>query len=66
MTTPSNGHECCTSAMMKRELGGMLDSELRVYGVEGLSVADASIFPFLPAGAPMSTGYAVAEKVSDL
>lgn len=61
--TPSNGHECCTSPMMARWLGGVVDSAFRVYGVLGLSVVDASIFPFIPAGAPTSTVYAVAEKV---
>jgi hypothetical protein len=33
----------------------VLDSKARVYGVSGLRVVDASSFPILPPGHPMST-----------
>lgn len=61
---PTNGHECCTAAMMPRELGGVVDDQLRVYGVEGLRVADISFFPMAVGGAPSATMYATSEKVS--
>lgn len=59
-------HPTSTCSMMKREMGGVVDSELRVYGVKGLRVVDASIFPMVVAGHTSSTVYAVAEKVSVL
>lgn len=43
----------------------VIDSKCRVYGVERLRVVDASSFPFLPPGHPMSTVYALAEKIAD-
>jgi choline dehydrogenase len=33
----------------------VVDSRARVYGVTGLRVVDASAFPFIPPGYPMST-----------
>lgn len=44
----------------------VVDSEAKVFGVDGLRVVDASIFPFLPPGHPQSTIYALAEKISDI
>ena len=38
-------HPCGTCAMRPLAAGGVVDAQLRVYGVEGLRVADASIFP---------------------
>jgi choline dehydrogenase len=38
-------HPCGTCAMRPFAGGGVVDAQLRVYGVEGLRVADASIFP---------------------
>lgn len=57
-------HPTSTCSMSKRELGGVVDGELRVYGVKGLRVVDASVFPMAVAGHTSSTVYAVAEKVS--
>ncbi|CAD6593231.1 MAG: hypothetical protein ASARMPREDX12_006946 [Alectoria sarmentosa] len=42
----------------------VVDTRARVIGVEGLRVVDASAFPLLPPGHPMSTVYALAEKIA--
>lgn len=59
-------HPCGTCAMMPREDGGVVDPQLRVYGVNGLRVVDASIFPLIPRGNIQSSVYAVAEKAADM
>lgn len=66
LLNPSFDHPVGTAAMMPRKLGGVVDSCLRVYGVEGLWVADASMMPILPAAHTQATVYAVAEYASDL
>jgi choline dehydrogenase len=43
----------------------VIDSDAKVFGVDGLRVVDASSFPFLPPGHPTSTIYALAEKIAD-
>ncbi|KAI0379673.1 GMC oxidoreductase [Hypomontagnella monticulosa] len=63
---PSFDHPAGTAAMMPRELGGVVDSRLRVYGVKGLWVVDASVMPILPAAHTQATVYAVAEYAADL
>lgn len=48
-------HASCTCAMGKKTDDlAVVDSEGKVIGVEGLRVADASVFPFLPPGHPQS------------
>ncbi|KAI1475193.1 putative GMC oxidoreductase [Daldinia eschscholtzii] len=59
-------HACGTAAMMPRESGGVVDSNLKVYGVDGLRIVDASVFPLIPRGNIQSSVYAVAEKAADL
>jgi len=62
--SPSTFHPVGTSAMLPRELGGVVDQELRVYGVKRLSVVDASVMPDLPGAYTQQTAFAIAEKVS--
>jgi len=38
-------HPSCTCRMAPEQAGGVLDAQLRVHGVEGLRVVDASSFP---------------------
>ena len=44
----------------------MVDSELRVQGVEGLRVVDASVMPMVPRGNTNAPTIALAERASDL
>ncbi|KKA31082.1 hypothetical protein TD95_001793 [Thielaviopsis punctulata] len=64
VTDPSAAHECCTAAMMPRELGGVVDPKMKVYGVSGLRVIDVSFWPQILAAAPTATTYATGERVS--
>ncbi|KAL8950668.1 MAG: hypothetical protein Q9222_003305 [Ikaeria aurantiellina] len=66
ITVSSWQHPVGTCAMLPRKLGGVVDSKLRVYGVKGLRVVDASVMPIIPATHTSSTVYAVAEKAADL
>ncbi|KAK6200681.1 hypothetical protein LQW54_009642 [Pestalotiopsis sp. IQ-011] len=59
-------HLCGTAAMLPWENGGVVDSELRVYGVDGLRIVDASIFPLIPRGNIQSSVFAVAERAADI
>lgn len=59
-------HPAGTCKMGARELGGVVDQQLRVYGVQGLRVVDASVIPILPAAHTMTTVYAIAEKAADI
>ncbi len=64
--TVTEYHPIGTCAMLPREKGGVVDAELRVHGVDGLRVVDASIFPTHVQGNIVSLVYAVAEKAADL
>jgi choline dehydrogenase-like flavoprotein len=63
---PSLAHPCGTCVMMPEEKGGCVDKELKVYGVKGLRVVDASVMPLIVGTALQATVYAVAEKAADL
>jgi choline dehydrogenase len=54
-------HPTSTCAM-----GSVVDSELRVYGVEGLRVADASVMPEITRANTNAATIMIAEKAADL
>ncbi|ORY25063.1 GMC oxidoreductase-domain-containing protein [Naematelia encephala] len=62
----SNWHPIGTAAMMSRELGGVVDSRNRVYGVSNLRIVDASTLPFQVSAHLMSVLYGLSERASDL
>ncbi|KAJ1448016.1 GMC oxidoreductase-domain-containing protein [Pelagophyceae sp. CCMP2097] len=43
----------------------VVDNQLRVFGLEGLRVIDASVMPTLPGGQTCSSTIAIAEKIAD-
>jgi choline dehydrogenase len=59
-------HQCSTCRMGRDEAASVVDPRLRVYGVEGLRVADASIFPTIPTGNTNAPSIMVGERASDL
>lgn len=47
-------------------IGTVVDPQLRVFGIEGLRVADASVLPAVPRGNTNAPAIMVAEKAADL
>ncbi|PKS05490.1 hypothetical protein jhhlp_008868 [Lomentospora prolificans] len=62
----ANSHPLGSASMMARELGGVVDHELRVYGTANVRVVDASILPTQISGHLTAVLYGVAERASDL
>ena len=59
-------HASCTCAIGPREQNGVLDSNFRVHGTQGLRVVDASIFPRIPGFFIVSSIYMIGEKAADV
>jgi choline dehydrogenase len=47
-------HPTSTCRMAPLEINGVVDSQQRVYGIRGLRVCDASIFPWIVSGHTVS------------
>ncbi|KAL4876305.1 hypothetical protein BJY04DRAFT_210719 [Aspergillus karnatakaensis] len=62
----ANHHLLGTTAMLPRELGGVVNSNLTVYGTRNVRVVDASILPAQVSGHLTSIIYAVAERAGDV
>ncbi|KAI0782928.1 GMC oxidoreductase [Abortiporus biennis] len=56
-------HPVGTASMLPREDGGVVDSNLVVYGTKNIRVVDASIIPLVVSVPLQDTLYAIAEKV---
>lgn len=59
-------HPIATAAMMRRDLGGVVDAHLIVYDTANVRVVDASIMPLQVSAHLSSTVYGIAEKAADL
>ncbi|KAG6862501.1 hypothetical protein C0995_000049 [Termitomyces sp. Mi166 len=59
-------HPACTCRMAPQEMNGVVDSQLRVYGIQGLRVCDASVYPWIVSGHTCGACYAMAEKLADM
>ena len=51
---------------MGRDSMSVVDSELKVYGVEGLRIADASILPRVTTGNTMAPCVIIGERAAEL
>lgn len=52
--------------MLPKEVGGVVDETLKVYGTTNVRVVDASVMPLQICGHLQATVYAVAERAADL
>ncbi|KAK0193858.1 hypothetical protein F5146DRAFT_1101707 [Armillaria mellea] len=59
-------HPTSTCRMAPLEEGGVVDISFCVYGIQGLRVCDASVFPSIISGHTAGATFAVAEKLSDI
>jgi choline dehydrogenase len=59
-------HACCTCAIGPRNGLGVLDSNFKVHGTQGLRVVDASVFPRIPGFFIASAVYMIGEKAAEV
>jgi choline dehydrogenase len=64
--TAQSMHHWAGTCRMGQDGGAVVDEELRVHGVEGLRVADASVMPNIPSGNTNAPTIMVAEKAADM
>ena len=59
-------HPSSSCAMLPRDKGGVVDANLRVYGLSNVRVADASVPPIAFSAHLMSSTYGLAEQASTI
>lgn len=65
-TVGTEFHPSSTCAMLPLSQGGVVDTDLRVYGLTNVRVADSSVFPIQFAAHLMAPTYGLAEQAADL
>lgn len=58
-------HQSCT-AKMGRDVMSVVDANLRVYGIDNLRVADASIMPRITTGNTMAPCVVIGERAAEI
>lgn len=64
--TVGSYHHPTGTCRLGSDVGAVVDADLRVQGVAGLRVADASVMPTIPNAHPNATVLAIAERAADL
>ncbi|EMD39391.1 hypothetical protein CERSUDRAFT_47053 [Gelatoporia subvermispora B] len=59
-------HPSCSCAMLPQSQGGVVDANLKVYGLANVRVADASVFPIQFAAHLQAPTYGLAEQAAQL
>ncbi|KAJ7583617.1 hypothetical protein C8J56DRAFT_213831 [Mycena floridula] len=59
-------HPACTCRMAPLSEDGVVDSRMKVHGIQGLRVCDASVFPSIVSGHTAGAVLALGEKLSDI
>lgn len=59
-------HPSGTTAMLPRELGGVVDTDLRVYGTRNVRVVDAGVMPTVLGAHLQAAVYGIAERAADI
>ena len=66
ITVASVHHPIATCSMMVQELGGVVGSDLKVYGTTNLRIVDASVLPMQLSAHLAATLYGLAENAADM
>ena len=59
-------HASCTCRIGAKDKGGVLTTDFKVHGTEGLRVVDASVFPRIPGFFIVSAVYMIGEKAAEV